>query len=253
MYDKPDRMRNVRYRKKLEGYKKDKPPTQRYSHDYTLQYNERYSPDYNDPHREKPPQSKHPPPPNTLRKSVSIEWSVADTPYLHVGGQCSSMMTLDRRISASSDHLEREDVSGQNNHESFGFSPVSGDKFSERDFELRHERDNHVSMPEYTSHNMSKEREQKYSETVQRPRKTPFEMFLEDDGPYSRQLYGPVKSDKTVKTQKYRKSDRVVMKNVISRQSEPLVAETPSLSSTFGGISVKKGLLWQQRDSLFSR
>ena len=46
---------------------------------------------------------------------------------------------------------------------------------------------------------------------------------------------------------------KVVMNNVISRKSEATTVDSSSSSSEFDGMSVKKGLLWQQRDSLFSR
>lgn len=86
-------------------------------------------------------------------------------------------------------------------------------------------------------------------------RKTPFEIFLEDDGPYSRKLYGPVQGETKPKS-----SEKVTTRH------QSLSALTPAKSSEYidsGELlaerdvrnisAIKKGLLWQQRDKLFSR
>ena len=108
-------------------------------------------------------------------------------------------------------------------------------------------------MPEYFSGCRLKNGLKPQDKPIQRSTRTPFEMFLEDHGPYSRKLYGPVKSDKSVTSYKDRKIEKVVMKNVITRRPEPGFVDSANSSSTFDGMSIKKGLLWQQKDSLFSR
>ena len=78
-------------------------------------------------------------------------------------------------------------------------------------------------------------------------RKTPFEIFLEDDGPYSRKLFGPVDSDAStqakVTTREIAKSTEFLDKS----GKEFVERDIRSISA------IKKGLLWQQRDKLFSR
>ena len=91
-------------------------------------------------------------------------------------------------------------------------------------------------------------------------RKTPFEIFLEDDGPYSRKLFGPVVSDST----KPKNGDKVTpsvpsalssSRNISSSKSTEYLDNTQEfVERDLRSISaIKKGLLWQQRDKLFSR
>ena len=83
-------------------------------------------------------------------------------------------------------------------------------------------------------------------------RKTPFEIFLEDDGPYSRKLYGPLSDSTKTKT-----GDRVThsSRNISSSKSTEYLDNTQDfVERDLRSISaIKKGLLWQQRDKLFSR
>ena len=86
-------------------------------------------------------------------------------------------------------------------------------------------------------------------------RKTPFEIFLEDDGPYSRKLFGPL-SDST----KPKNGDKVTpsapsSRNISSSKSTEYLDNTQEfVERDLRSISaIKKGLLWQQRDKLFSR
>jgi hypothetical protein len=128
MYNNPGRIGNVKYRRKLEGYRSDQQPSKKYSHDY------------NDPYIEKSPKSS---PVTNLRKCESIEWSVEDTQDCQEDSLCSNMVTLDRRISSSSDQLNREDRFKQDKIE-----PVS-ETVPSHEFEYR--RKSHQSMPEYFS------------------------------------------------------------------------------------------------------
>ena len=86
-------------------------------------------------------------------------------------------------------------------------------------------------------------------------RKTPFEIFLEDDGPYSRKLYGPVSDSSKMKS-----ADKVTTstssRNISSSKSTEYLDKTTQdyVERDLRSISaIKKGLLWQQRDKLFSR
>ena len=155
------------------------------------------------------------------------------------------MVTLDRRISSSSDQLNREERFKQDKIEPVS-ETVPGNEFKYRS-------GNHQPMPEYFSGCRLKNGLKPQVKPIQRSIRTPFEIFLEDDGPYSRKLYGPVKSDKLVTSYKDRKIEKVVMKNVITRRPEQGFVDSSNSSSSFDGMSIKKGLLWQQRDSLFSR
>ena len=93
----------------------------------------------------------------------------------------SAMQTLDRRISASSDQLDtlKKLKSREKPVRTRSSSRISFErKFESEDYHL--ERDKSA----FIRGNGSKR--------SQGGAKTPFEMFLEDDGPYSRKLYGPV-------------------------------------------------------------
>lgn len=80
-------------------------------------------------------------------------------------------------------------------------------------------------------------------------RKTPFEIFLEDDGPYSRKLFGPVDSDTSTQA-------KVTSRDMTSSKSTEFLDKSGRefVERDIRSISaIKKGLLWQQRDKLFSR
>ena len=93
----------------------------------------------------------------------------------------SAMQTLDRRISASSDQLDT--LKKLKPRE----KPLRTRSSSRISFERKYnfdESDTEDSKPIFMRKSSSKR-------SIDGP-KTPFEMFLEDDGPYSRKLYGPV-------------------------------------------------------------
>ena len=259
----------VRYRNKRESYTMNQNRPQRYSGDFDL-YTQRIVP------------VKHPPGPTLqqqkFRRAKSTEWdgdildqnvkNIKNDPFtnFHLGvSSASNMQTLDKRISASSDQLDcirksRTKVDSETksrfrrsgcvvhaqtkeNSDAIANSDVifkyKGEKYSKNDYFLGN------------SENLLNN-----SETSQRERgrKTPFEMFLEDDGPYSRKLYGPVTSEQPEPRQ-FHKSEKVTMKNIFSKPSE-FQAQYCSKSEhdlTKGLSAVKKGILWQQRDKLFSR
>ena len=95
----------------------------------------------------------------------------------------------------------------------------------------------------------------------ERGRKTPFEIFLEDDGPYSRKLYGPAPQSCETQNSKSSKSGHQGEKVTTSGRNMPssksteyLVDPQDCVERDLRSISaIKKGLLWQQRDKLFSR
>ena len=91
----------------------------------------------------------------------------------------SAMQTLDRRISASSDQLDT--MKKQKNRQK-PFRTRSSSRLSyERKFDTE---EAEFKVPTF---------HQKPNKELSREvTKTPFEIFLEDDGPYSRKLYGPV-------------------------------------------------------------
>ena len=88
-------------------------------------------------------------------------------------------------------------------------------------------------------------------------KKTPYQMFLEDDGPYSRKLYGPVKAGESDRPrQEKEKGNKLVIKNFVFRSKNNYVLERDQEALTQDwdtNQAVKKGLLWHQRDKLFSR
>jgi hypothetical protein len=93
----------------------------------------------------------------------------------------SAMQTLDRRISASSDQLDT--LRKMKNREKPLRTRSSSRISFERKFNIE-ESENVEAKPAFTRKSGSKQSRD--------GSKTPFEMFLEDDGPYSRKLYGPV-------------------------------------------------------------
>jgi len=165
----------------------------------------------------------------------------------------SAMQTLDRRISASSDQLDT--LKKQKNRQK-PFRTRSSSRLSyERKFDTP---EPDFKFPTYYQKTpIAKEPSQR------EVTKTPFEIFLEDDGPYSRKLYGPV----TPKS------------SMIDRSRERGSQKTLSQSKLVGGLNklrreklvytpadnfrekyqeetprpVRKGLLWQQKDKFFAR
>ena len=97
----------------------------------------------------------------------------------HQSTNISVMQTLDRKISASSDQLDnlkRKKSCEEPRRARSSSRNTSDNKYQDYQSEGSSYRDYHDS-------DHGRERA-----------KTPFEMFLEDDGPYSRRLYGPVTS-----------------------------------------------------------
>ena len=91
------------------------------------------------------------------------------------------MQTLDRRISASSDQLDT--LKKQKNRQK-PFRTRSSSRLSyERKFDTE---EAEFKVPTFHP------KPNNNKETSREVTKTPFEIFLEDDGPYSRKLYGPV-------------------------------------------------------------
>ena len=185
--------------------------------------------------------------------------------HISISPVSSNMQTLDKRISASSDQLDCvRNTKGKVERETVGHNRRSGCVVHNQGRENNDAIDNSDVIFKYKGQKYSKneyflgnnEDFRNTSETSQRERgrKTPFEMFLEDDGPYSRKLYGPVTGDQSGNRQLY-KAEKVTMKNIFSKHSEFQVQySTKSEHDLAKGLSaVKKGILWQQRDKLFSR
>ena len=102
----------------------------------------------------------------------------------------SAMQTLDRRISASSDQLDT--LKKQKNRQK-PFRTRSSSRLSyERKF------DTPETDFKFPSSYYQKPPQPKDAGSRSEVTKTPFEIFLEDDGPYSRKLYGPVTSKSSV-------------------------------------------------------
>ena len=102
----------------------------------------------------------------------------------------SAMQSLDRRISASSDQLDT--LKKQKNRQK-PFRTRSSSRLSyERKF------DSPEADFKFPSSYYQKPPQPKESASRSEVTKTPFEIFLEDDGPYSRKLYGPVTTKSSV-------------------------------------------------------
>jgi len=180
----------------------------------------------------------------------------------------SAMQTLDRRISASSDQLDTLKKQKQRQRP---FRTRSSSRLSyERKFDTPPTPEVDFKFPAY----YQKTPLAAIKDTPPPPppaargggesvTKTPFEIFLEDDGPYSRKLYGPV----TPKS------------SLLDRSRERQSQKTFCHSKLVGGLNklrreklvytpadnfreklqedvprpVRKGLLWQQKDKFFSR
>jgi len=260
----------VKYRNKREYSTSNRNPPQRYSGDFDL-YTQRIA------------QSKHPPAPELqqykFRRAKSSEWDgdilernvkTLKTECLsdfHLGSSSAgNMQTLDKRISASSDQLDciRPERKPLVESDSRNRIRTSGYKVQSQEYKSREERVSSDIVFKYKGEKFSKneyffgnsEKFLNISDSGQRERsrKTPFQMFLEDDGPYSRKLYGPVTGDEQEPKPSH-KSEKRILRNILSR---PLDLKVPNYSKSEHDITerlsaVKKGLLWQQRDKLFSR
>ena len=144
-----------------------------------------------------------------------------------------AMKTLDKKISVSSDHLDT--LTSDQRQEKFaqlklGFPirPRASYRFPTRDSELsdgdvvfKYKGENY-SKNEYFFGNTARRSEPKYSSDYvsvqEQNKKTPYQMFLEDDGPYSRKLYGPLNHNKA--EQDIRSSDKHFIENFVYKSKE---------------------------------
>jgi hypothetical protein len=105
----------------------------------------------------------------------------------------SVLQTLDRKISASSDQLDclKKLKYCEQPRRARSSSRVSYErKYQENEKQYKHYKtDQNMKISVESIHKTS---QRKRSRQRRARSKTPFEMFLEDDGPYSRKLYGPV-------------------------------------------------------------
>merc|ERR1719445_2577063 len=84
-------------------------------------------------------------------------------------------------------------------------------------------------------------------------KKTAYQMFLEDDGPYSRKLFGPIAQKAE------NQNEKLSFKNFVYKSKRHFTLQPEEETGTLDGCSsdakqvVRKGILWHQRDKLFSR
>ena len=122
-----------------------------------------------------------------------------------------AMKTLDKKISVSSDHLDT--LTSDQRQEKFsqlksGFPicPRASYRFPTRDSDLSdgdvlfkykgamHSKNQYFFGNTNTPRHSDPKYSSNYLSVAEQDKKTPFQMFLEDDGPYSRKLYGPLKN-----------------------------------------------------------
>jgi len=120
-----------------------------------------------------------------FRRAHSSEWDTSRDGF-HTGTSGrTNMQTLDKRISASTDQLdtlrERREVPRFRSSHKLLLSRETD--LNENDVIFKYKGEQY-SKNQYFFGDQQKQKEQE-------PKKTPFEMFLEDDGPYSRKLFGP--------------------------------------------------------------
>jgi len=178
-----------------------------------------------------------------------------------------AMKTLDKKISVSTDQLDT--LTSDQRQEKFlqlksGFPirPRASYRFPTRDSDLsdgdvvfKYKGANY-SKNEYFfgNTNTTRRSDHKYSSDYlsvdDQAKKTPFQMFLEDDGPYSRKLYGPLKSREGERENQ--PNDKLIIKNFVNKSRDYLSLDEEEQCGD-AKQSVKKDLLWHQRDKLFSR
>lgn len=176
-----------------------------------------------------------------------------------------TMKTLDKKISVSSDHLDT--LTSEQRQEKFaqlksGFPirPRASYRFPTRDSDLsdgdvifKYKGANY-SKNEYFFGNTARRSDPKYTNdylAAEQAKKTPYQMFLEDDGPYSRKLYGPLKQSEQERDS--RANDKLIIKNFVYKSKDYFSLDDDTVADCDTKQAVKKGLLWHQRDKLFSR
>jgi len=78
-------------------------------------------------------------------------------------------------------------------------------------------------------------------------KKTAYQMFLEDDGPYSRKLFGPIAQKVENGTEK------LSFRNFVYKSKRHFTLQNDDDGGCDTKQVVRKGILWHQRDKLFSR
>ena len=77
------------------------------------------------------------------------------------------------------------------------------------------------SKNEYFFGNTARRSEPKYSNDyleAEQDKKTPYQMFLDDDGPYSRKLYGPLKHSEQERDDRH--NDKLIIKNFVHKSKD---------------------------------
>merc|ERR1712186_267403 len=128
-----------------------------------------------------------------------------------------AMKTLDKKISVSSDHLDTL-TSHQRQILGFPTQPrASYSEISDGDVVFKYKGENY-SKNEYFFGTTARHSEPKYSSDYEQNKKTPYQMFLEDDGPYSRKRYGPLNHNKAVHDN--RSSDKHFIRNFLYKSKD---------------------------------
>ena len=141
-----------------------------------------------------------------------------------------AMKTLDKKISDSSDHLDTL-TSDQRNEKflqlksGFPISPRASYRFPTRDSDLRdgdvifkYKGAMHSKNQYFFGNTNTARHSDNYLSVAEQDKKTPFQMFLEDDGPYSRKLYGPLKDRENEGESKLH--ERLCTKNFLFKSKE---------------------------------
>ena len=156
------------------------------------------------------------------------------------------MQTMDRRVSSSSDKIDT--LRKQN----LASKPVRTHSSSRLSYERKTQVDNDFS-DEYDFvtgriHRKCDIRSQSFHRSIPRTEehmtKTPLALFLEDDGPYSRKLFGPLAQSVKEGKARGRQKEREIYQGNYDLDKERNIEVA---------VDVKKGTLWKQRDKLFAR
>ena len=154
------------------------------------------------------------------------------------------MQTMDRRISSSSDKID----SLKKPHP--GMKPQRTHSSSRLTYERKTQGDDESEDVNFVNSKVTRKSDflsHSFNKSIPRTlplNKTPFALFLEDDGPYSRKLFGPLANREEEGEARGRQKEREIYSDKCAQDNV----------KDFGGTKeIKKGTLWKHRDKLFSR
>ena len=141
-----------------------------------------------------------------------------------------AMKTLDKKISVSSDHLDT--LTSDQRQEKFlqlksGFPirprasyrfPTHYSDLSDGDVLFKYKGAMHSKNQYFFGNTNTARHSDNYPSVAEQDKKTPFQMFLEDDGPYSRKLYGPLKNREYEGESKHH--ERLCNKNLLFKSKD---------------------------------